>query len=796
MKQLLLLLAAVGLGMLLLPDANAQNAQTAQRTPPQEVLKILGISIEGNTLADPAAIIANSGLKVGDQITIPGDQVSQAIKKLWSLKIFDDVQIAVDRRAGDGVYLGIVVHELPRFDRIEYTGRNEVSEDDIMKKLNLVRGQVLPGNELTVIKREITKLYEKDGYLLAKVNVTTSPADTGSNRVAVHVDIDEGPEVQVDNILFSGNKAFSDGDLRGAMDNTSQKHWWKFWSSAKFDPKKFQEDKNLIVQFYRKNGYRDAEVLGDSIWYTNNKQNMDILINVREGPLYYFRHVTWQGNTVYPDELLNDRLGIRPGEIYNAEKLEKNLRGNDAQTDVAALYLDNGYLRFNLEPVETRVPGDSVDLQINVYEMNQFRIGHVAVRGNTKTQEKVIRRELMTRPGDYFSRAAIMRSLRQLQQLNYFNPEKLKPDYQMVDDKTVDLAYDVEEKSSDNINASVGYSGAFGVTGALGFTINNFSISEPLTGGAGQVLNFQWEFGEASRFRTFSIGFTEPWLFNTPTLFGVNLFDTRQIYTFDLQQSGGSIRIGRRFRWPDDYFRGDWILNGQRNDVRNGLGYYAEGVTSQVALTQIISRNSTDNPIFPTSGSNNSLSFEVSGGPFLPGNVKFLKWIFQSDWYVPVFNSSKLALYFSSLYGVIEPIGGGNGNISPIDLFSMGGTGLGYINTTPLRGYEDQSIGPRVNGNVVAGRTETKQTLELRFAVSINPIPIYLLGFAEGGNVFETSAKTNYFDLKRSAGLGARIQINPIGLIGFDYGYGFDDVSPKDGKPDGWHFHFVFGRGF
>ncbi|HEX9006082.1 MAG TPA: outer membrane protein assembly factor BamA [Bacteroidota bacterium] len=791
MRQLLFLLAAVGLGMLFLPDASAQ-----QRSQPQEVLKILGISIEGNTLADPAAIIANSGLKIGDQITVPGDQISQAIKKLWSLKIFDDVQIAIDRRVGEGVYLVINVRELPRYDRIEFKGRDELSEDDIMKKLNLVRGQVLAANELTVIKREILKLYAKDGYFLAKVNVTTAPADTGSNRVVVHVDIDEGPEVQVDNITFRGNKAFSDGDLRGAMDNTSEKHWWKFWSSAKFDAKKYQEDKNLIVQFYRKNGYRDAEVLGDSIWYTDNKRDMDIQITVREGSLYHFRHVSWSGNTVYPDELLNDRLGIRPGEVYNSEKLEKNLRGNDAQTDVAALYLDNGYLRFNLEPVETRVPGDSVDLQINVYEMNQFKIGHIGIKGNTKTQEKVIRRELMTRPGDYFSRAAIMRSLRQLQQLNYFNPEKLKPDYQMVDDKTVDLTYEVEEKSSDNINASVGYSGAFGVTGALGFTINNFSISEPLTGGAGQILNFQWEFGEASRFRTFSIGFTEPWLFNTPTLFGVSLFDTRQIYTFDLQQTGGSIRVGRRFRWPDDYFRGDWILNGQRNDVRNGLGYYQEGVTSQVALTQIISRNSTDNPIFPTMGSNNSLSFEISGGPFLPGNVKFTKWTLQSDWYVPLFNSSRLALYFSSLYGVIDPIGGGTGNISPIDLFSMGGTGLGYINTTPLRGYEDQSIGPRVNGSVVAGRAETKQTLELRFAVSINPIPIYLLSFAEGGNVFETSAKTNFFDLKRSAGVGARIQINPIGLIGFDYGYGFDDVAPKDGKPDGWHFHFVFGRGF
>jgi outer membrane protein insertion porin family len=792
MRKPLLVLLLTGLALCTLSRADAQRTQ-----PQQEVLKILGISIEGNTLADPAAIIANSGLRIGDNITVPGDQVGQAIHKLWSLKIFDDIQVGIDRRVGDGVYLVIKVHELPRFERIHYSGLHDLSEDDIMKKLNLIRGQVLPADELVVIRREIKKLYEKDGYLLAEVNVSTEPADSSKNRVIVNVDIDEGPEVQVDNIMFSGNHAVSDGDLRGAMENTSQKHWWKFWSSAKFDRKKFEEDKDLIVQYYRKNGYRDAEILGDSIWYADNKKDMNILIRVREGVQYYIRHITWQGNTVYSDAVLNERLGVRPGEVYNAEKLEKNLRGNDSQTDVASLYLDNGYLRFNLEPVETRVGADSVDIQVNVYEMNQFRIGHVAIKGNTKTQDKVIRRELYTRPGDYFSRAAIMRSLRQLQQLNYFNPEKLKPDYQMVDDKTVDLTYEVEEKSSDNINASVGYSGAFGVTGALGFTINNFSITDPLSGGAGQILNFQWEFGATSIYRTFSLGFTEPWLFDTPTLFGVSLFDTRQSYTFDLEMMGGSIRVGRRFRWPDDYFRGDWILSGQRNDVRNGLGYYPEGVTSQVSITQIISRNSTDNPIFPTEGSNVSLSTQISGGPFLPGNVEFVKWGFQADWYIPVFNSRKFALYLSSMYGSITPLGSGSGNISPIDYYSMGGTGLGYVNTTPLRGYADQSVGPTLPGSsIIAGRAMTKQTAELRFAVSINPIPIYLLAFAEGGNVYESPAKANFFDLKRSVGLGARVQINPIGLIGFDEGYGFDDVSPKDGKPDGWHFHFVFGRGF
>lgn len=772
------------------------TAFTQKRPTPAEIYKILGISVEGNQFADPAAIIANSGLKVGDEIAVPGDQVAQAVRRLWSLRLFEDVQVTIDRKVGNGAYLLLTVKELPRFERIEFTGRKEVSEDDINKKINLVRGQIFAPQEAVRIKKEIRKLYEKEGYLLAEITVEPVPLDTSKNRIVLHVTINEGNEVQVDRIRFEGNAAFTQGDLRGAMEETSEKHWWKFWSSAKFEAKKYDEDKKKIVEFYRKNGYRDAQIVSDTLTYSADKEDMTILIRLNEGAQYKIHRIAWQGNTVYTAAELNERLNMVPGDVYNAEKFERNLRGNEAQNDVSSLYLDNGYLRINLEPTETRVGEDSLDVTISVYEMNQFRIGHVGIKGNTKTQEKVIRRELYTRPGEFFSRTNIVRSIRQLSVLNYFNPEKIKPDYQLTDDKTVDLTYEVEEKSSDNVNASVGYSGAFGVTGALGFTINNFSISEPFTGGAGQILNFEWQFGEASRFRTFSVGFTEPWLFGQPTLLGVSLFDTRQFYTFDLQQTGVSIRIGRRFKWPDDYFRGDWILNGQQNDVRDGRGIYAEGKTSQVSLTQVISRNSIDNPVFPVIGSNVSLSIQVSGGPLLPGNIDFHKWVFSSEWYMPMFNSSRVALYLSSTYGYVAPFSS-TSIIPPIDLFFMGGTGLGYVSTTPLRGYEDQSVGVRnANGSIIGGHAMTKQTLELRFALSMNPIPIYFLGFAEGGNVFQSMSRADFFDLKRSAGLGARLQINPIGLIGFDYGYGFDDVFPLDGKPDGWHFHFVFGRGF
>ncbi len=794
--------------LLLLVVVISSSHLFAQRsTQPQEVLKILGISVEGNTLADASAIIANTGLKVGNDIAIPGDQASNAIKNLWKLKLFSDVDIVIDRRLGDGAYLLVKVKELPRYEEVKLSGNDEIDTDDIMKKIPLVRGQVIAQNDLNRIQKEIVKLYEADGYMLADVKVSTEAAtDTNKNRVNVMIKIDEGPEVKVRTISFSGNKAFEEGDLKGAMKETSEKRWWKIFSSAKFDRKKYEEDKKFIHQFYKKNGYRDASIVGDSIWYTDDKRDMNIRISVNEGLQYKVRAISWEGNTVYSDTVLNERMGFKRGDVYNQERFEQNLRGNESQTDVASLYLDNGYLTFNLEPEETRVAEDSIDVAVRVYERNKFVLGQVNIKGNTKTYDKVIRRELYTRPGDFFSRANIVRSIRQLSVLNYFNPEKIKPDYNILQDgKSVDLTYEVEEKSSDNINASVGYSGVFGVTGAVGFTLNNFSISQPLSGGAGQILNFEWQFGGSANYRTFTIGFTEPWLFDTPTTLGVSVFDTRyslsQSYTS--ARTGGTMRVGRRLKWPDDYFRADWILNGQR--VEEQYDAFGVGLSkfSQVSLTQVFSRNSIDNPIFPTYGSNFSLSIQMSGGPLLPGSVNYHKWNLQSEWYVPLFNSNRVALYLSSESGYIGELGSGGG-IPFNDRFYMGGVLLGgYLPTTALRGYEDQSIGPRNATNSVAGgRAMTKHTAELRIALAINPIPIYILGFVEGGNVWESWSKADFTGLKRSAGFGARLQVQPIGLIGFDYGFGFDDVTGTggvgrpDGLPDGWKFHFVFGRGF
>ena len=759
----------------------------AQQRP--EVVKILGISVEGQRSSDPAAIIANTGLKVGDEITLPGDQTRTAIERLYGLRLFDDIQILVENRTPEGVYLLIRVKENPRLSKIEISGNDELSEDEVLKRVNLVKGQIVTAQDLSLIVRLLRYKYSEDGYLNAEIKPILTPDSTG-NRVALKVNITEGPKVKVDLIRFHGNKKFDDDDLKGAMKETSERTWWKFWASNKFDKKKYEEDKHLILAFYQKNGYRDAEILSDSISYDKNKQYMTIDISVREGSQYRIRNISWDGNTVYPAEVLTQRLGFAKGEIYDKEKFEKNLYRSEEETDVSSLYMDNGYLMFQAEPEEIPVAGDSLDIVIHLRERNQFRIGQVNITGNTKTYEKVIRRELFTLPGDYFSRQGVIRSARQLSQLNYFNPEKIKPDTKNLDPEkgTVDLEYAVEEKSSDTFNMSVGYSGYFGFNGALGLTFNNFSLKEPLRGGAGQQLSFDWQFGEGSRYRTFSIGFTEPWLNDTPTLLGVNVFDQRQIFVYDYRLTGMSVRVGRRLKWPDYLFRADWTVKFQRNDVISGGSYFIEGLTTQVDVSQVISRNSTDSPIFPTRGSNFSLLTELSGG-VLPGNVKFSKHIFSADWYVPIFGGNRIALAMSSVLGFVFGIGD-NPRIQPTDVFFMGGTGLGYFNTTPLRGYEDRGVGP-----AAGGLSLLKHSAELRFALAINPIPIYTLLFAEAGNVWKEPKVTDPMDLRRSAGAGVRLMINPIGMVGFDYGYGFDAATPG-GAPPGWRFHFQFGKGF
>jgi outer membrane protein insertion porin family len=798
--------------------------------------KILGISVEGDKSADANTIIVASGLKVGDELQVPGDKTINAIKNLWALNIFSDVQIVVDKQLSDGVFLLIKVQEYPRVEKVVIEGNDEISTSDIEQKITFLRGSVIKPQEVAKLINQINKLYEDDGYfnthyetkyysyfsadtvdenILVRWRNTKDLADEyeteynlndylSSNliskikdRVLLKIIIEEGNKVKVRDITFEGNNNFDDGELRTEMEETSIAKWWKFWDSGKFNPENYKKDKEAIIKFYRKNGYRDAEILSDTLIYSNDKKDVNIVMNIYEGKQYKIRKINWEGNTVYPGEILSERLDFKPGDVYNLEKFEQNLRGNEKQSDVSALYLDNGYLTFNLQTTENKVGQDSIDITVRVEERNQFKVDKVSILGNDKTKEKVIRRELYTIPGDYFNRGLLFRSVQNLANLQYFNVEKLYGAdgilTKLSSDSTVDVGFNVEEKSSDYLNASVGYSGSFGFSGAIGVTLTNFSIAEPFRLGGGQILSFNWQFGVGSLYRTFTLGFTEPWLFDTPTSVGAEVFDTRQQYIYDLRQSGGTVRVGRRLKWPDDFFYVQGRVKYQYNNVINGQGYYKEGKFNQLSLGALITRKDIDNPIFPSSGSSITLDAELSGGP-LPGDVDYLKIGFTTEWYRRLFNSNKLTLYTTTDFGFIDEIVPGT-NIQPFEFYYMGGNGL-VIATTSLRGYDDRTVGPKnAAGYVIGGRVMAKVGAELRYAVTLDPMPLYLIAFAEAGNVFENFQQTDIFDLRRSVGIGARIMINPIGLIGFDLGYGFDRKI-VDGKDPGWLFHFQFGKGF
>jgi outer membrane protein insertion porin family len=804
---------------------------------PQKVnYKVLGISVIGNKSADAATIIANTGLKVGDEISIPGDQTNNAIKRLWNLGIFQDAEILIEKKLDDGIFLQLKVQEYPRLEKIVLKGNDELSNDDINKKINIVRGQTLKNFELARTINKIKSAYEEEGNLNAVITpyyytffradtsdkevtvtwrdqkdfskelTTTYEVDKSSlnavarikERTVVLLDIIEGDQIKIENIFFNGNEAFDDGDLKSEFDETKETKWWKFWSSAKFKRDKFEKDKELLSKFYRKNGYRDFMVIRDSLSFSPDKKLMDVIVDVYEGNQYKVRDVIWEGNTVYPVDELNARLNFKKGDVFDLEKFNMNIHYNEKQSDVTSLYQDSGYLAFQLDTKEEKVSNDSVDIRIKISEGNRFKIGRVDVSGNDKTKDKVIRRELYTIPGNYFSRGLILRSIQQLANLQYFNVENLYKtgiDYRPANDSTVNISYKVEEKSSDYLNASVGYSGAFGFSGAIGFTLTNFSLAEPFQMGGGQVLNFNWQFGVGNFYRTFSLGFTEPWFMNTPTSLGFDVYDTRQQYVYDLQQSGLNFRIGRRLTWPDDFFYVQGMVKFQYNNVIDGGNYYQEGLTRQYTIGGAITRTDIDNPIFPSRGSKFSLNLELTGGPFLPGNVDYYKIDFKSEWYKPLFRSNRFVLYTSADLGYIGELKDGT-RIQPFEYYYMGGNGL-IIATTPLRGYEDRSLGLRdqSSNNVRGSSVMAKFTTEFRVALALEPIPIYLLAFAEAGNVYLDMKHTDLFNLKRSVGIGARILLNPIGLIGFDYGYGVDRKT-VDGADPQWLFHFQFGKGF
>jgi outer membrane protein insertion porin family len=770
----------------------SKNTSFAQENLEPEVYRIASINVMGNKFYDSRTIVNYSGLKENMEISIPSDETRDAIKKLWSLGLFSNIVLYVDKKFGKDVYLIIQVQELPRIEGIEITGNDKMSKSDLKEKIGLTTGEVVQEQKLKDIECNLVKYYIEEGYSLADVKV--DKLISSNNEARIRIKIKEGSKLTVRNIKFVGNKGLTDKELGKSIENTTEKKWWKFWDGATFDKSKFEEDKQFIIAYCKEKGYRDAEITGEELNLSPDKEDIFIKIKIDEGKKYYINNVSFEGSKIYPDSLLMMRLDLKKGDVYNYKKLQYNLYGNESETDISALYLDNGYLSYNSEIEEKVVDGNKIDLKIKISENNQFKFGSVNFEGNDKTQEKVLRRELYTIPGDYFNRGNVKRSLQQLNALNYFNPEKLGQDLALENDSIVNIKYMVQERSSDQFNASVGYSGSYGMTGSLGLTFNNFDIAHPFSGGAGQILNFNWQFGESGTYQTFSIGFQEPWFMNTPTTLGFSLFDTRTRYTYDIRETGGIFNIGRRFKFPDDYFRGDWSIKYQRTDVIDGGGYYETGTRNQISLRQTITRSTVFDPLFPLTGTKIANSTELSGGPFLPGNIEFIKNIFLAETYTPLIRNQKFVLYSNFNFSFIKPIGSDR-YLPPTELFYMGGNGLAY-NTIALRGYDDRNIGPKnAYYNPLGGKVAIKYGLELRYPLSLDPFPIFALIFAEAGNVWADISKTDPFDLRRSIGFGTRLYLPAVGLVGFDFGYGFDRRI-EDREDPKLVFHFQFGKGF
>jgi outer membrane protein insertion porin family len=782
----------------------------AQSAPPYEQqYTVLGVNVAGNRTGDAKTIISQSGLYQGQKFTVPSDAIRGAITRLWSQGLYRDIDIVIDKELPQtdnsiGVFLTIHVRELPRLGNIVVSGNKEVKAGEIEKALGLRRGDFLRPWEIASGVDRVKALYEKEGYHFATIE--TSQQYTNDSATAdLSLTVNEGREVTVRTIEFVGNERVSSSDLRGAMEDTHEKRWWKLFTSGSFDESKFKEDEKRVLDFYHSRGYRDASILGDSIWVTNG-EDLHIRIRVYEGPQYHIRNIAVTGADVFTPDEVREHLGFRKGDIYDMVRLQQNLQGPTADySDVGSLYFDRGYLA-QIAKEETVIPGDSIDLLVRVNEGKEHFFRYVDIKGNSKTKDYVIRRELFTKPGDPFSRAAIIRSIRQLAALNYFNQEKLQPDFNIQPDATdVDITYNVEERSSDTFNASIGYGGSLGLTGSVGLSFNNFDITDPFRGGGGEVLSLDAQIG-AYNSRTFSLSFMEPWLNQTPTSLGFSIYNTHSSYIYEAERTGATLSLGRRFTWPDDFFRGDWTLGGQHSNIVSGGGLYTPGIHDEVSLQQEISRISTDNPVFPTSGSEFRFLTRLAYLPVasVPPNEpsNYFKNNFTMKFFTPLATfggATRLVMATSADIGQLGGLGS-TPYVPPTERFVMGGSGLASgIYSLPLRGYPDASIGIR-NASTTStyapgGLAYARYVAELRYMLSMEPIPIYFLGFAEAGNVWTDISHADLFDLKRSAGLGARVQVPAVGLIGIDFGYGFDPTGPF-GTRSGWQTHFQFGRAF
>ena len=823
-----------------------------------EKYEIGEITVSGNTSFSPLTIITYSGLKKGETISVPGEKLSNAIKKLWASNLFSSVNIYKNNISDNRIDLEIELFDLAELKELEVNGIKRRKIEEVIKENKLQIGVKVTENLITTTKNYLENKYREKGCLKAKVNMFTEEYtdSLGKAKVNMKINIEKGPKIKINKINILGNEKLSSRVIEKSMKNTKRKKFYRVFKRSKYIPEDFEEDLSSVIDKYKERGYRDARIISDSI-YDENKNEINVEISLTEGEKYSFGKIEYLGNTIYTDQQLNQILKIKEGDTYNGVELEKRIadRSDPDANDLSNLYQNNGYLFSSVTPVEVNADGNEIDLEIRINEGKPAYFNKITVVGNNKTNDHVIYREIRTRPGQLYSKANVFRSLRELGQLGFFDPQLITPDFKNINPTTgtVDLEYSLVETGSSTIELQGGYGGG-GFIGTLGFSFNNFSVKDifkkeaykPVPMGDGQRLALRLQ---ASRFYTVnSFNFTEPWLGGKkPVQFSVQLSQTKQFmfnpysYTADKSRyfniSGLSIGIAKRLTVPDDYFTLAQYIGFQYydlNDYRTGLFTFGNGSSSNLSYTIALSRNNTyTDPIYPTGGSNFSISAKLTLPYSAFNNVDYsalkeersslvevlsedptnsdatdriaeidqerYKWLefykikFKGEWFTAL--TEKLVLRPSFDFGFLGAYNNDRG-IIPFERFFLGGDGMGMYNldgreNVPLRGYPNSSLSTQDGGSIF-----NKYSLELRYPISLGEqAKIFALSFIEGGASYNSFRDFNPFLLNRSAGVGIRLFMPQFGLLGIDFGHGFDPI-PGQSTKHGWETHFIFGQNF
>ena len=808
------------------------------------------IVVTGNQGFNENTVIAFSGLKHGEDIKLPGEKISNVIKKLWNENLFSDVNIYVTNIEGDIVDLEINITELPTLNDVTIVGVRKGKRKEILKETELKKGKKITKNLLTNTKNFIANKYKDKGFLNTQVVISTIPITDSTGREVgqnMKIAIDRNKKVKVKKINISGNEAFSDGKVRRAMKKTKQKNPIRIFKRSKYIEENYQNDLAAIIDKYKEKGYRDARIVSDSMYIIDNK-NVAIDIQLEEGDKYYFGDIRFIGNSVYTDQELRSILGIKKGDVYNGVLLDKRIEDqtNPDAVDIVNTYQNSGYLFSNVNPVEVNVKNDTIDFEIRIREGKLAYFNNIYVVGNDRTNDHVIYREMRVKPGQKYSKQNVVRTIRELGQLGYFDAEQISPNFKNVDPNTgtLDMEFSVVERGSSQIELQGGYGGG-GFVGTLGLSFNNFSLRNifnlkeyrPLPMGDGQKLSLRAQ--ASSFYQTYSLSVTEPWLGGKkPIQLSTSFSHTIQfLYDFrsgDVDRNrrflitGGSVGLAKRLTWPDDSFVLSHAVSFQHYNLKNyntGLFTFGDGSSNNLAYTIGLSRNNTyTNPIFPVGGSDFSITAKLTPPYSLFNDVDYanlgddpryqhpdgtpdqsrvdqkkFNWLeyykikFKGDWYTRIVD--QLVLKSHAQFGFLGAYNNARG-IPPFERFFVGGDGLGAFSldgreVIALRGYPNQSLS-NVDGNTIFN----KFSLELRYPITLKQMAsIFGLTFIEGGASYEGFKEYNPFQLKRSAGLGLRIFMPAFGLLGIDFGYGFDPI-PGDIQPSGWQTHFIIGQQF